>query len=192
MALNDIVEHILAEARAKAAEIKKSGERQAKAYEQESLDKLQLRLNEAEKKGEEAINEIERKMKSLLQIEERNKVLTKKQQLIEQSFLKALETLSKLGDKEYEALLTSLCHLSNLTDYKTGSVLVAKGRKKISEKVLSKVNDGLKIEGEGDFEGGFIFKSPIVDIDSSFEHILMRNIKPQIEHEVAQILFKNM
>lgn len=192
MALKDIVEHILAEAQTKATDLTKSAKDQAKAYEKESLEKLQERLNESEQKGKEAINEIERKMKSLLQIEERNKILTKKQQLIEQSFLKALETLSKLGDKEYEALLTSLCHQSNLADYKTGSVLVAKGRKKISEKVLSKVNDGIKVEGEGDFEGGFIFKSPVVDIDSSFGHILMRNIKPQIEHEVAQILFKKM
>lgn len=190
MAITDITQKILEEARKKADEIRAEAQQAAKEYEDlktKEFKEQEAALVEKEKLTKE---DIERKMKSMVSMEERNKVLKAKQDLIQDIFAQAIDQLCAADDKDYQRVIEELAKHSDLGNFESGSIISAKGKKSITEKVISSVNSKLQVSEEGDFKGGFIFQSDNIQIDNTFSGVMERNVKPAIENEVAQILFK--
>lgn len=188
MALADIVQKILDEAKHQAAQIKSAGEKELAEYKAQVTKEVATQEEELTKKMEQKKKDIDRKMNTMMKMEKRNRILKVKQEMITQVFEKAVEKLAKLSDSEYEKLLTNLAQAANIDSYESGSITPAAGKKSVTAQVMGKVNSKLSVGDEGGFQAGFVFTSKKIEIDSTVDGIL-RDLKAEIEPEVADILF---
>lgn len=189
MALSDIINKILEEAQKKAAEILKAAEEEIAKYKTEiEQDKKQQEVEFLEKMDLKKKN-IDRKMDTTINMEERNQVLKVKQSLIHETFDKAVEAICKVADSEYKTILENLLKASSIQDYKSGSLVPAKGKSAVTKELVAKINPQITVMEEGDFKGGFIFQGDKLEIDSTIESIVLKNLKPSIESDVAKLLF---
>jgi V/A-type H+-transporting ATPase subunit E len=187
MALKDILNSISEKLQ---EELGKIDEDEKKAI----LD-IQKQMAEEEKKAMDELNAqrkkkesgMKQKMDTILKMESRNALLKSKTDLIDQVFEGALDQLKKLPDKEYESWLKKA--LKNVA-VSEGEIVPAKGKEKITESAVKAENMNLKVGDAGKFEGGFVIRSKNVEVDNTFEAILMRQLKADLEITVAKTLFK--
>lgn len=192
-----IKEKILQDSQAKADSILQDAKKQA----QEIIDKANVKaVQKAEEIQKKAASEAAEKIKinnSMLELEMRKDMLNTKQQLIEEVFQTALDSLSKMDNNEYEATLFNL--ITNAVESGEEEILLSKQDKsKLPADFGSKLNQAvaqagkkgnLKISDETrDIMGGFVLKAEGVEINYSFE-ALLRMYRDEIEPEVAAILF---
>lgn len=192
-----IKEKILQDSEAKANAIIADAKKQA----QEIIDKANVKAaKKAEDIKKKASSDAADKLRisnSMLELEMRKDILSTKQQLIEETFEKALESLSHMNDGEYEAMLQSLV----IKAVETGEeeILLSKQDKnRLSADFSNKINQNLaQIGKKGNLKfsdearniiGGFVLKSGGVEMNYSFEALLRMN-RDEIEPEVAAILF---
>ncbi len=173
---------ILAEARKKAGEIKKEGEKTA----EKRKEAIILKANE------DATEEHHRLM-TMEKLDARKLQLTEKQKAIEEAFEKSLDMLSTHPNYE-EILVTLLLEVA-----KGGEELILSPRdhQQLGDGFLKKVN--AKIKGEGKKEitlseetreiaGGFILQTPDMEINETFEERI-RALRDEMESDVARMLF---
>lgn len=129
---------------------------------------------------------LELKMRTLQKMEERNMLLTTKSELINEVFEKALAELVKLPEKEYRAWLEKL--LAKLPHQK-GHITAAKGKKAMTKELVAKLKLPYEVEHEGHFHGGFIAKTDKLEVNATFESLLMNQEKMDREIEIAKMLF---
>jgi len=192
-----IKEKILQDSQAKADSIIDDAKKQAEAI----IEKANARaVQKAEEVRKRAAAEAAEKLKisnSMLELEMRKDMLNTKQQLIEEVFQSALDSLSKMENSQYEATITKLI----ISAVETGNEeiqLAKQDKNRLSADFGSKLNQtlvqvgkngNLKFSDEArDIKGGFVLKAGGVEINYSFE-ALLRMYRDEIEPEVAAILF---
>lgn len=171
-------DRILAEARKKAEEIRKEGERAAEKRKEAIL----LKANqEAEEKHHT--------MLTMARLEARKLQLAEKQKVIERAFERSLYML--VNHPDYSTVLETLL----LEAAKGGEELILSPRdhKQLGNGFLQKINE--KIKGEitlsketRDISGGFILRTPDMEINESFEEKI-RVLRDEMEVVVARTLF---
>jgi len=188
MALTDILE-----------EIKKESEERMKALEKEHADKLKgldekfaAKHKEAEEEMDEQVAEnskkILNKMKTHAKMEAKNKLIREKRDLIENVFRAALEELA--GSDRYKEMLTALLKQSDIKGEDV-KVCPAKGREEETKSAIGAAGkDYALCEESLPITGGFVIKSDKIEIDNSFESILYKQLKDDLELEVAKSLFE--
>lgn len=195
--IEKLKEKILQDSEAKADAVIAEAKRQA----QEIIDKANGRaVQRAEEIHKKASADAAEKLKisnSMLELEMRKDILLTKQQLIEEVFHKALQSLSNMDSNEYEAILFKLI-VGAVETGREEILLSAKDRNKLGADFGSKLNTALVQAGKNgtikvseetrDIAGGFVLKSEGVEINYSFE-ALLRMYRDEIEPEVAAILF---
>lgn len=173
-------EEILAEARKKAEEIKKEGEKTAEKRKEAILLK-------AEEEGKEEHHTL----LTMEKLESRKLQLQEKQEVIEKAFGKSLDMLSDLPD--YSTVLEEMV----LEAAKGGEELIlsARDREQLGDGFLRRVNEKLKAKGvltlskeTREIAGGFILRTPEVEINESFEERI-RALRDEIETDVVRMLF---
>jgi len=188
MALSDIIKKILDEATTKVAEIENETQQKMVSIDETYIKKLQNQKDDIVKKMEQKKSNIEKRMNLLAKMEQRNQLLKKKQAIIMQVFEKSLNKLWNLDESKYVNILTNL--MKSLPQNNSNEAIIpAKNKTILIEKALQSAGLSLKVLPEGDFKGGFIYRSDDVEINNSFEQILMKTIKPELEPEVARLLF---
>lgn len=183
-------EEIKARAQAKAQEIIKEAEERAKKIREESL-----------RKAEEEAKSVRARIVGEAKLEARNLLLFAKQELISEALKRALAEISELPDKEYlEFIEHQLLSAFNSGELKGECIIEfsEKDKRRATQDWLKNIEKKLEIKNlklelsnnfRKDFTGGFILKTPELEINYSLEAIVRSKID-LIEQEVAKILFK--
>ena len=168
------IDAVIARARDDAAAIRADYQTQAETLTQTILDR-----------GRQEAGERERRLESLASLEGRKRILAAKQEMLEKAFDLALEKLLSLPQESYVELLSDLCAQAALT-----------GRGAILNKVVTA--GSALLAGTGmltvaqetrPIQGGVILVGDGVEVNCAFD-TLVRLARPQLEREVAAILFE--
>ncbi|HOJ77751.1 MAG TPA: V-type ATP synthase subunit E [Bacillota bacterium] len=193
--LQALTDSILSKAQNEAEEIIASAQKEADRIISEAKAKAEIRrgkiIDEYKKKAEE----LERRVKTEVEIESKKRRLETKYQLIEMVFTQVLAGLKKLpAEKRIKFLANKLAQAGmngggevkgagSPTEWntivKTANELIAKAGSK-SKLTLS--------QEQPDFEGGFLLTGPGYVINGSFE-ALIAEIKEVSIPQIAEILF---
>ncbi len=124
-------------------------------------------------------------------------VLRVKQDIIEEAFKKANYCLVSMGKEDYRSLIRKM--ILNCAQTGEEEILISKDETRLDHGFIDEINKHSKGEGKrgnlklvkSDFEnnGGFILKGEKVIINNIFA-VLLAQMKPQIQKEIAEALFK--
>jgi V/A-type H+/Na+-transporting ATPase subunit E len=195
--IDRIKEQILQDSQAKANSILDDAKKQATELIEKANVNARQKSEEIQKKASSDASEKLRISRSMLELEMRKDILSTKQQLIEEVFQKALDSLSKMENNEYEAILYKL--IVDAVETGEEEILLSKHDKnrlpgdfgnKLNQVLVQAGKKGnLKLSDEArDIIGGFVLKAKGVELNYSFE-ALLRMDRDEIEPEVAAILF---
>lgn len=192
-----IKEKILQDSEAKAFSIIEDAKIQAQEIIEKANVKAEQKASEVQKKASAEAAERLKISNSTLELEMRKDILSTKQQLIEEVFQRALDSLSKLDNNEYEATLYKLI-VDAIESGDEEILLSSNDKNRLPADFVSKLNQvlvqagkkgNLKLSDETrNIMGGFVLKAKGVEINYSFE-ALLRMDRDEIEPEVAAILF---
>lgn len=188
MALSDILQKIIEEAKNRAKKIEKESKEEIKKIEKESAELIKQKEDEIDSNLEKKKEDIDRKMETLAKMEERNQLLSEKQDTINKVFSKAQEKLRQVEENKYKEILIKL--FKKLPKIEKGEIIAAKDKKHITEQAIKDSGLSYEVSSEGDFLGGFIFSTKTIEVNSVFENILLKDLKPKIEPKIAHILFQ--
>jgi len=190
MSIESITNRILKEARDYAASKKAEAEAVKKAAVDEASGKVEGILAAAGTRAENDAALLISRRESVADLDARKMQLAAKQEVIEDSFAKALDKLQNIDVKDYVSLI-----ISQLGDYKNGT-----GEILLNKADLEKVGAALKKELKGtnltvsdetaDIKGGFILKQGNVSYNSSLE-MLLEDKKAEMTAAIAAELFDN-
>lgn len=180
-------EQILSDARSEAQEI-------ISAAEKEALVAITRVKDSAE---EEGVNQ-KKRMFAIASLEERKNALKARQDMVDRAFAEAMRRLNSLSDKEYGAFLSA--YIIQSVREGVGELLLNEAdKKRLGEAFVTELNEALKKAGKNASltlakdviraKGGFILRYGEMEINSTLE-IMMSQLRPQLEVQVANILFK--
>lgn len=186
MALTNILEKIEKELKEKLEKL-----------EQEFADKRSQQAKEAEaeqKRIDEEMNgkvdenskKIIEKAENLAEREAQIQLLQAKRTLIEETLVKGVEALRD-SDK-YEEVLTTMLKNSGLE----GDVVVvpAKGMEDVTKKAIKSSGQKYFLSDKSkNIKGGFVLKTDTVEVDNSFENIVMGQLGQDLEIKLNKLLF---
>ncbi len=186
MALTDILDKIEKELNLKLEELEADFERKKAALEK-SFDEKKNQLDAKYKKSvEEKSNSIVEKAKNLSIRESQNSLVLEKRRMIEECMNDAVLALS--NSKDYEKYLVTLLEK---IPYEEGEVISAKGKEAQMEKALKSAKKEFTLKKESaSISGGFIFRSKKIEIDNSFETLIKKQLKDDLEIKLNKLLFK--
>ncbi|HUT45174.1 MAG TPA: V-type ATP synthase subunit E family protein [Sedimentisphaerales bacterium] len=192
-----VVEKILADAKAEAGKIKKQAE-ENEAAEQAKLTK---QLDEYKKQTEilarKAGVDEESHILAAARMDIAKQLLAEKRKILDEVFEQAHEQLQNLPDEEYRTLCTKLM----LETVETGEeeVVIDKNEKRINQELIDQVNQQLGSKGKGelklseqkqDIGAGFILKRGQIKTNVSLD-VLLDQARKELEIDLAKELFKD-
>jgi V/A-type H+-transporting ATPase subunit E len=190
-----VIEKILADARAEADKIKK--EAQAKlAQEQKQADEALAEFRKqtealAQKAGADAKSQVLSAARMALAKEE----LAEKAKILDDVFARAEQQIRTLPDEQYRSMMTKL--MADSVQSGDEEVIIDTGEKRIDQQLLDKVNQQLASKGKGNLKlsserqpigGGFILKKGKIQNNASLK-ILLGRARDKLEIELAKGLF---
>jgi len=187
MALTDILEQIKKETDEKMKALEKEFAKKVAGID----DEFAAKTKDAKVKMDEAVEEnskkILNKMTTHAKMEAKNKLLKEKRDLMDEIFGAALDQLA--GSPNYKDILVSLLKHTSIKGEDI-TVCPAKGKEEETRAAITAAEKDYKLcEKSLDIKGGFVAKSAKVEIDNSFESILYKQLRDDLELEVAQNLF---
>lgn len=186
MALTDILDKIEKETNLKLQEMESNFEKKKLALEK-SLEERKNALDLKYKKSvEEKSESIMEKAKNLSFRESQNALVFEKRKLIIECMESAIEKLA--NSKDYEKKIEALL---KMIPYEEGEIIPAKGKEDATEKAIKTSKKDFKLsKSSAPIKGGFIFSSKKIEIDNSFETIIKRQLKDELEIKLNNLLFK--
>ncbi|HPU00421.1 MAG: hypothetical protein GX890_07080 [Firmicutes bacterium] len=192
-----IIEHILNDAREKAAEIRAEAARRSEEILVQAQEEAARRREQILARAREEAAAVKRRILGAARLEARKEKLAAKQELIAQAFQQALEELCALDDENYSSLLREM--LLAAAESGTEKVLLSeRDRARLPERFWAELNEALLKAGKKgelapaeetrEIKGGFILHSGGVEINCSFEALLEAQ-RNELEPELAAILF---
>ena len=143
-------------------------------------------------KNEKAAAEREERLVSAAQMEARKVQLAAKQEMVEKTYIQALDKLCALPEEQYVAILADLLVKAS-SNGKEEAVFSPEDRERVGEAAVAKANElsgkQLRLSEETQpIRGGFILKDKNVEVNCTFE-TLVRLQKAETAGAVAQKLF---
>lgn len=197
MEAEQVVDKILADARAEAEKIKKQAD-EKEAAEQAKLDEqLDEYGKETNALAERLGNEKKLHLLAAARMDIAKKFLAEKCGILDDVFAQAQAKLQKLPDEQYRELITKLM----LEAVETGEeeVIIDKNEKRIDEKFLRQINHKLGHGRKGNLKlsqerqplgGGFILKRGKIKNNVSL-NVLLARARTDLEIELAKQLFED-
>lgn len=187
MALADILEKIKKEAEKKVSELEKDFEERKKKLEEDN-EKKQKEIDEhLHKKIEGKSAKILEKAETLAEMESKNQLLKAKRKIIEEALEKAIETLAQ--SKDYEKHITQMLKTANLESEEI-VVVPARGKEEETKKAIKESGKKYFLSDKSaDIAGGFILKTSKIEIDNSFETIVKKQLREDLEISLNKLLF---
>ena len=188
-----IIAHIRADAEAQTAAILAQAEQRCAeirgVYEQKAKDAYAEKIRAGVKANQDRLESMDR----LTKMEGRKAILALKQDMVSESFDRAVEQLVNLPQEQYVALLARLAAQASVTGDEE-IVLNARDRKAVGEKVVEAANKAIKggkltlSEKTGDFKGGLILRRGNIEANCTAE-LLVELCRGDMAAELAQVLF---
>jgi len=186
MALQDILDNIKKEGELKLQQLAKEFEEKVKKLEKEHLDSRKKIDEDIYRKIDEKSKKIIEKTETLGRMESQNAILEAKRRLIETLQKRAVEKLAE--SKDYEIIIVELLRK---IDIESGTIFPCLGKEESTKKAVQKSGKDFSLSNKSiDFKGGFLFKTESVEIDFTFESLILRELKDDLEIKLNQILFK--
>ncbi|MEX1376940.1 MAG: V-type ATP synthase subunit E family protein [Eubacteriales bacterium] len=193
--IDNIVKAILDDAKADVKATKDQTKTQIKQLKDKADTEVKKQTDALQKETEKKSVELVRREKTIMDVEIRRNHLMVKRDMVDKAFEEAFDALCKLSDRDYHDVVKNMM----LESVETGSEKVLAGADaKIDQKLIDEVNKELKAKGKegsltlskdkGDFTGGFVLMNKGIETNCTFK-MLINQIKPKIESEVANILF---
>ena len=187
MALSDILDKIKEETDAKINEINEQYKAKLSALEADFKEKKEKAKAEMDEQVAVNSKRILNKMETVAKMEAKNKLLKEKRELLDTIFEEALNAL--VAAENYQDMVTTLLKHSQI---KGDDVIVvpAKGKEDVTASALSASGKPYKMADKpADIKGGFILQSDKIEIDNSFESILNKQLRDDLELDIAKMLF---
>lgn len=196
MAIEEIVEKIIGDAKKEAQKIKREARKEAnKLLVEAEAEAEKLRREYLTQASQKAEAEKERIL-TQARLKSRNLLLAKKQELIEEAFQIAEERLLKLSPSQKLNFLKNLI-LKASENGDEEIVLSSVDRKLVDASFLKEVNDGLKkkkklgqvkLSSEARLlKGGVVLKKGSLEINASLENLLL-GLRAEAEGEIIRLL----
>jgi V/A-type H+-transporting ATPase subunit E len=179
-------EQLLSAAKQRAAQAVTRGEQQAESKRKALLEQARLQAEERR-----------RRARTIAGLEARKAILAAKEEMIEETFSKALIRLQRLPAKDYQEIILPML----LVAAQSGNeevIISPDDSERFTPEFLAKVNKELAGQGkQGNLklaaetrrlQGGFVLRAGELEINSSFD-ALLRMQREQLEPEVAAALF---
>lgn len=187
MALSDLVAKILDEAKKEVVKIEADTAGRIEALETEGEMRIQKRNAEFEKNIQEKKELMLKKVVTLGNMQRRNLILQTKQEMIETILDKIVDALVNLPNAEYEKMIATLFKKSGQLE---GAVfLPAKGKENQTINGMKQTKFAYKQGASQEIKGGFLLVSDKVEIDNSLDSLVKKELRPQLELEIARVLF---
>ena len=197
MEATQVVDKILADAKAEAQKIKK----QTDAGEAAEQAKLNERLDEYKKQtdilAQKAGEDEESHIMAAARMDIAKQLLAEKRKILDEVFEQARQQLQNLPEHDYRSLCTKLM----LEAVETGDeeVIVDKKDNRINQDFIDQVNQQLSSKGKAelklseqkqDIGAGFILKRGKIKTNVSLE-VLLDQARKELEIDLAKELFRN-
>ncbi len=195
MEAEQVVEKILAEAKAEAEEIIKSAKDKAASEKAKLDEQLSKYRKETEALAKAAAEDKKMRMLATARMGIGKELLAVKVALLEEVFVKADEQIKSLGDEEYQQLIGDL--MIKAVDTGGEEVVIGKEESRINEDLINNINQRLSGESKGnlhladdraDIAGGFILRRGKIQVNVSTE-VLFSEVREQLESELCNELF---
>lgn len=187
MALSDILEQIKKDTADKMDALQKEYDEKVKELDADFDAKSKKANEEMDEQVAANSAKILNKMTTHAKMEAKNKLLKAKRELLTEIFDAALTKL--VSADNYKEMITNLLKHSKLNEEDV-EVVSAKGKEEETRSALSASGANYRMsEKTADIKGGFILKSEKIEIDNSFESILNKQLKEDLELEIARSIF---
>ena len=187
MAITDITNKIIEEARKRADILRADANTTAQHIAEETQEKKK-KLEEVHQKNlAKAIEENKKKVELAAELEVKRKLDAQKRTLIDEVFALTAKELSSLSDRDYEEIIISLAQ--KLTEKSAQTLRVPEQRKETTENAVKKAGvTYAAVQTDPNITGGFILDGKNFSYNLSFEEIIA-NKKSELEILVAKLLF---
>lgn len=186
MALQDILEKLEKEAETAIAQLEAEFEEKKKELEKTAAAKLKEVEKNMDTLLEADTEKLREKIRMEAQMEAKNKLLTAKRALLWEILNKAVKQLH--AAENYEEILV---HMLKKTDLEESAEIVpAKGKEQQTKNAIHASGKKYRLsEHSANIAGGFILKTEKIEMDNSFETILLQELKQNLEIEMHKLLF---
>lgn len=187
MALSDILDKIKEETDSKIEELNDEYKARILALEAEVKEKKEKAKEEMDEQVRVNSKKILNKMETAAMMEAKSKLLKEKRDLLDSIFGEVLDRL--VSADNYKEMITGLLKASEIEG---DNVLLvpAKGKEDVTASALSASGKPYKMaDKSANIKGGFILESERIEIDNSFESILNKQLRDDLELDIAKMLF---
>ncbi len=186
MSIQSILDKILATANNEASLIRNRAEQDAVLNYDRVVKKSEEKIVDLNKEVDTKIVKAVLKSKYLAEVSGKDQVLKRKNVIIEDILTTVLHELSAIPAKEYEQFLSKLMAQVYVKD---GVVYPAVWKENSTKGAVKISGKNFKISDSQDIIGGFIVKSDIADFDFSFETIVNKTFRKDIEEMIVSEIF---
>ncbi|MBU0668329.1 V-type ATP synthase subunit E [Patescibacteria group bacterium] len=186
MALTDILAKIDKEALARVQELQqefaeKKAQLEKDADEKQKKAEAEMTIHmttDSEKIKENARIEAE--------MEAKNQLLKAKREVIDETLKKTVDRLA--GADNYEDILVEMLKSSAIED--AAQVIPAEGKEEATRSAIQKSGKRFALaSSSAKIAGGFILKADKMEIDNSFETVILEELKGSLEIELNKLMF---
>ena len=188
-----IIAHITGDARTQAEEILRRADQQCAELRQQADQKAAQAYGERIRLGVKACEDQTDSARRITKMEARKSLLALKQEMVSQSFDKALTEITQLPREQYVAFLAKLAAQAAVTGTEQ-IVLNERDRKEIGADLVKAANALLKggkltlSDKTGDFAGGLILRRGSIEANCTLE-LLVELSRNELSAQVAELLF---
>ncbi len=197
MEAGQVIDKIMADAKAEAENIKRQAAERQAAERGELDEQLAQFAEETETMAQQAAEDEKAHRLAAARMAAAKEYLAAKVDILDEVFRRAQQKLRELPDNEYRAWMAKLM----LEAVETGDeqVLAAKDDARIDERLVDEVNGKLRADGKGkltlspdqhNLEGGFILARGRIRTNVSLG-MLLDQARKDLEIELARTLFPN-
>ena len=197
MEAEQVVEKILADAKAEAEKIKKQAEDKV-AAEQAKLDERLIGYKkQTETLAEKAGKDEKSHILAAARMDIAKQFLTEKRKILDEVFEQARRQTQNLPDEQYHELITKL--MLEVVETGDEEIVIDKNENRIDKEFIKQVNHKLGPNHKGnlrlsdekqDLGGGFILRRGKIKTNVSIE-VLLTQARKELEIELAKKLFEN-
>ncbi len=195
MGTEEVVEKILAEAKAEAKKIKKQADEKEAAEQEKFNEQLQEHKKQTSALAEKLGREKKLHLLAAARMDIAKEQLAEKSRILDEVFEQARQQLLKLSDDQYKNLCTNLM----LEAVETGDeeVIIDTSETRIDEKFIRQINNKLGPERKGNLKlsnqrqpigAGFILKRGKIKNNVSL-NVLLARARKDLEIDLAKDLF---
>ena len=192
-----VVEKILADAKAEAEKIKKQTEANEAAEQTKLTEQLDEHKKQTEILAKKAGEDEESHILAAARMDIAKQLLAEKRKILDEVFQQARQQLQNLPDEEYRTLCTKLM----LEAVETGDeeVIVDKNETRINQDLIDQINRQLSSKGKGelklsdqkqDIGAGFVLKRGQIKTNVSLD-VLLDQARKELEIDLAKELFQD-